>query len=351
MGNCCHSDDAKTQQKKRIDYLLWGSFAFIIPCYVMQLIAPDWVHSVQYLGVFSHSIYDLMNKMWWGVLLGIFFVGVIHEVPRDVVMGILGDGGKKSGIFRATLAGLLLDMCNHGILLIGMKFYERGASLGQVMAFLIASPWNSLSLTFILWALIGWKWTVAFIVFSAVIAVISGLIFERLVLKGTLPANPNRQDLPQDFKLFPAIGVQFGRVRYITIAKFRGGAVNAMKESRMVLRWVFLGVVLAGVVRMLMPAEEFQTFFGATLGGLGLTILAATIIEVCSEGSTPIAADLLNRAAAPGNAFAFLMTGVSTDYTEIMSLKETTKSWKISLFLPLVTVPQIVLLAWLMNAV
>ena len=80
-----------------------------------------------------------------------------------------------------------------------------------------------------------------------------------------------------------------------------------------------------------------------------MTVLVATILEVCSEGSTPIAADLLTRAQAPGNSFAFLMTGVSTDYTEIMVIKDTTKSWKIALFLPLLTVPQVIVIAWLMN--
>jgi uncharacterized membrane protein YraQ (UPF0718 family) len=80
-----------------------------------------------------------------------------------------------------------------------------------------------------------------------------------------------------------------------------------------------------------------------------VTLVAATIIEVCSEGSAPIAADLMTRAEAPGNSFAFLMTGVSTDYTEIMVLKDTTRSWKIALFLPLVTVPQVVILALILN--
>ena len=78
-------------------------------------------------------------------------------------------------------------------------------------------------------------------------------------------------------------------------------------------------------------------------------MLATTLIEVCSEGSSPIAADLLTRAHAPGNAFAFLMAGVATDYTEIMGLKETTRSWKTALFLPLTTVPQTLLIGWLLN--
>ena len=117
----------------------------------------------------------------------------------------------------------------------------------------------------------------------------------------------------------------------------------------MVVRWILFGVVLAALVRALVDTGSFQTYFGPTLAGLGLTILVATIMEVCSEGSTPIAADLLTRAGAPGNSFAFLMTGVSTDYTEMMILKETSRSWKFALFLPLVTLPQVLLVSWLMN--
>ena len=79
------------------------------------------------------------------------------------------------------------------------------------------------------------------------------------------------------------------------------------------------------------------------MGGSG------TVVEVCSEGSAPIAADLMTRAASPGNSFAFLMSGVATDYTEIMVVQQTTASWKVALALPLISVPQIVLIAWLMN--
>jgi len=44
----------------------------------------------------------------------------------------------------------------------------------------------------------------------------------------------------------------------------------------------------------------------------------------------------------------FLEIGVST---EIMILKDTTKSWKITFFLPLLTVPQVIFIAWVMNQV
>ena len=98
-----------------------------------------------------------------------------------------------------------------------------------------------------------------------------------------------------------------------------------------------------------MPAELFADWFGPTWIGVILTLVAATVIEVCSEGSSPIAADLVTRANAPGNGFAFLMAGAATDYTEIMALKETTRSWKMSLVLPMLTLPQVVVVAWMIN--
>jgi hypothetical protein len=43
------------------------------------------------------------------------------------------------------------------------------------------------------------------------------------------------------------------------------------------------------------------------------------------------------------------MSGAATDYTEIMVLKETTKSWKATFALPLLTTPQVLVIAWILN--
>ena len=117
----------------------------------------------------------------------------------------------------------------------------------------------------------------------------------------------------------------------------------------MIIRWILLGIVLVSCLRTFFDPATFAQWFGPTIAGLALTIVAATIIEVCSEGSSPIAADLVTRANAPGNGFAFLMAGAATDYTEILSLRETTKSWKLALALPLLTTPQVILVAWILN--
>ncbi len=350
MNAHSHTPSCHAEQKGKIDLLLWGSISAVVILYGIFWLFRDLVVDITWLHSLSGAVYTLMNTIWWGILIGIIMVAVLTKIPREFIVAILGSGSGIGGIIRATLAGVLLDLCSHGILMVGAKLYERGASAGQVIAFLVASPWNSFSLTLVLVALIGLKWTLAFIGFSVVIAVISGLLFDLFVKKGVLPANPNRSDLPKDFRFWPAAKAGMKATQYDG-AYFSSLFSEGLSGSRPVLRWILFGVVLAGLVQTFLDTASMQTWFGPTIAGLGLTVLVATIMEVCSEGSTPIAADLLNRAGAPGNSFAFLMTGVATDYTEIMILKETTKSWKFALFLPLISLPQVLIISWLMNMI
>jgi hypothetical protein len=343
-ASCCST------KRKRFDWLLWGSLSIIVVAYVYYVFVPMAAHGTDPISVFSMSIAELLQKIWWGIALGILAVGVLSGIPRELVISLFGKPGTFSGILRATLGGMFLDLCSHGILLVGMQLYKRGVSLGQLMAFLIASPWNSLSLTLVLWSLVGLQWTLVVLFGSLVIAIISGLVFDRLEKRGVLPANPNTVTLPDAYTFRSGLSV------YVRSLKFSvAGAVGIVRaglaDSGMILRWIFFGLVLASGIRAFVPEDFFAMLFAPTVTGLAATLVFATILEVCSEGSTPVAADFLLRARAPGNMFAFLMGGVSTDYTEILSLKETTKSWKIAFFLPLVTLPQVILVALLLNSV
>ena len=351
MSNCCHKEevdaDCHGAEKKR-DYLLITTSVVILFSYSFHFLASSFVSSSSKIDSFSLSVFSFVNTMALGIVIGIIFIGLLGQIPREFVIALLGRKSGITGIIRATFAGVLLDLCSHGILMVGAKIYERGASLGQVMAFLIASPWNSISLTLILWALVGFKWMITFLLASMMIGVISGLIFEFLVNSKKLPDNPNRISLSNDFKLIAETKLALKSFNF-SLSWLTKTLLQGLKDSRMVLRWIFLGIILAALIRTFVSLDVFQTYFGATLLGLGLTLTVATILEVCSEGTVPVAADLLTRVNAPGNSFTFLMAGVATDYTEIMVLKEATGRWIIPLFLPLVTLPQILLLGFIFN--
>ncbi len=331
----------------KIDKLLYGSLATIIISIAVSfygrglLVYPEMV-------TFVDSIAQVIGLVWRSILLGMVMVALLSRLPHAFVIHVLGRKAGAGGIARAAVGGVMLDVCNHGILMVARKLYERGVSLGQMMAFLIASPWNSFSLLFILIALLGFGWALTFTLLSMVIAILSGLIFDFLVRRGVLPQNPHRIEVAEDFRFWAEGKKLLGETDYnfdLLVQMIKDG----FNESKMVLRWLFFGVVLTALVRVLLTPDIFSSWFGPTLLGLMSTLVAATLIEICSEGSTTLAADFTLRANAIGNSFAFLMGGVATDYTEIVVVREATLSWKIAFFLPLITLPQIILLSYLMN--
>ena len=127
-GNSCCGSESK---KQRFDVLFWIGLIGVAIGYLAHLfIAPE-----GWLGFFSHSVFKLMNQMWIGLALGILALGFLGKVPQKIVQGAIGKEGTFTGILKACFAGLFLDLCNHGILMVATKLYERGVSLGQVLAF------------------------------------------------------------------------------------------------------------------------------------------------------------------------------------------------------------------------
>ena len=326
------------------DYIMHGSLLVILTSTILFGLNI----SIPGLSVFVHTQMELLLEMSWGIVLGLISVGLMNKIPREYFISILGRGDSIGDIIKAAIAGIILDMCNHGILVISGKLYERGLSIAQVLTFLIASPWNSLSLTFILIALIGLKWTLIFILASALIAIVSGMVYLLLMKNNLLPQNPNTVDVPEDFDIKTDLKKRLKGWRP-TWKWTKDIARDGWKDGKMIVRWILFGAIAAAAMRAYIPADIFDEWFGPTILGLGATLIIATIVEVCSEGSAPIAAEIMNSAQAPGNGFAFLMAGVSTDYTEILVVREFTQSWKIALTIPLITVPQIIILGILFN--
>jgi hypothetical protein len=131
-------------------------------------------------------------------------------------------------------------------------------------------------------------------------------------------------------------------------AAFKGVARGAFELSEMVLWWIILGVLIASLAGAYIPVHFFHKFMGPTLLGLTVTLVLATLIEVCSEGSSPLAFEIYRQTGALGNSFVFLMSGVVTDYTEI-GLLWSNLGRRVALWMPLVTVPQVIVVGYIAN--
>jgi hypothetical protein len=281
-----------------------------------------------------------------GLLLG----GVIDRyVPREYISKVLARRRPQT-ILNAALLGFLMSACSHGILALSIQLHKKGASNPAVVSFLLASPWANLPITMMLLGFFGLKG--AYIIAAALlVAINTGFVFMLLEKKGLIEKNQNTAELSGGFSITQDIKRRIALYRFTfkgAYADLCGVIRGAAALSDMVLWWIVLGMMIASAAGAYIPVHFFHRFMGPTMGGLLVTLGLAAVIEVCSEGSSPFAFEIYRQTGALGNSFAFLMGGVATDYTEI-GLLWANVGRRVALWLPLVSVPQVLILGYAAN--
>ncbi|MAG47715.1 hypothetical protein CL617_03845 [archaeon] len=300
------------------------------------------VFLISFLPIFeslNESLISFLKLIWWAILIGFFIGGLIdYFVPEEFIFKYLGQKNKKS-IFYAVIGGFLMSACSHGILAISMQLYKKGASIPAVITFLLASPWANLPITILLFGFFGIK-ALYFILAAMFIAVVTGFIY-LLLEKYNLIEKSKKIILSGDYQWEKIKNFNFNE-------SVKGTFHGSISLANMVLWWILIGFLIAAIIGAYVPSHIFVQYFGPTFLGLLLTLAFATIIEVCSEGSSPIAFEIFNKVGVLGNPFVFLMAGVATDYTEI-GLIWSNIGKRTAIYLPIITVPQILLIGYLFN--
>ena len=329
-GHCCHANKPKDEIPpiNRRLAIVGGIFLAVLLISFLPLFQALNESLLSYLGI-----------VWWAVLLGLVLGGIIdYFVPDGFVIRFLGKRNKMT-LINAVLAGFLMSACSHGILAIAIQLYKKGASVPAVITFLLASPWANLPMTVLLFGFFGWK-ALLFVLGAMVIALVTGVIFTVLDRFGLIEGPA--KDIDEE-------DVSWDRITNFDMRKSaKGVAIGFVSLANMVLWWILIGILAASIIGAYVPEHWFMDYMGPNLTGMLVTLLFATVLEVCSEGTSPLAFEIFNKTAALGNPFVFLMAGVATDYTEI-GLLWTNIGKRTAIWLPVVTVPQILLLGMWFN--
>lgn len=305
---------------------------------------------VDFLKPLTMAFLDYLGMIWWALLLGFLLGGMIeHFVPGEYIRRYLTLHRKRTILYSVVL-GFLMSACSHGILAIAIGLYRKGASTPAVIAFLMASPWANLPVTILLFGFFGVN--AFYLIISAItIAVVTGLIYQALDRKGWIECRYCDTKVDEGFSVGRDVKKRIAKYRLTMsglLKDMKGVARGSWSLSRMVLWWIIIGMFMASFARAFIPQELFMLYLGPTILGLGVTLALATVIEVCSEGSAPLAFEIFDQTGAFGNAFVFLNAGVASDYTEL-GLLWSNVGKRTAIWLPVITIPQIILLGYIFN--
>lgn len=329
---------------------LYKNKTFVVSFVLFALVSLSYF--IPALTAFRGSLFSYFKTIWWAILLGLAIGGAIdYYIPREYISHILAKPQKRT-IFYSVILGFFMSACSHGILALSIELHKKGASNPAVVAFLLASPWANLTLTIMLVGFFGLK--ALFIIVSAIIiAITTGLIFQVLEKRKLIETNENAVEVKKDFSVLEDIKKRIKSYKLSSQSiknDIRGIYSGAAALSNMVLWWILIGMAIASLAGAYIPTGIFQDYMGPTILGLFVTLILATVIEVCSEGSAPMAFEIFKQTGAFGNSFVFLMAGVVTDYTEIGLIWHNVGR-KTAIWLPIISVPQVIILGIIANKI
>jgi len=265
---------------------------------------------MEFLQLFLNTFVHYLQELWFSIALGFLLSGIINEfIPTPAIEIYLGDK-RLRGILISSFIGTLLPVCCFGSLPIAMTLRRKGAQLGPVLAFLIATPATSISALLVTWRLLGLSFAVY--IFFAVIgmSVVVGIIgnFMPVPIKAQELADPEiltsccaKSSSEKSFKDKVISALQYA---FITLPREIG-------------LQMILGVALASFIIIFDPIQAFIHKYLLGMTGYLAIILSGLVTYVCCTASVPLADALLKSGMTPGHAMTFLLVGPITSYGTI----------------------------------
>ena len=101
-------------------------------------------------------------------------------------------------------------------------------------------------------------------------------------------------------------------------AALRYGMVDMIAD---IGKWLIIGLITAGIITTLVPAEWFSVFQNNSLLSMLAILMLSIPMYLCATGSIPIAVALMLKGLSPGCALVLLLAGPASNMASILVIK------------------------------
>ncbi|MBI5143505.1 MAG: permease [Candidatus Omnitrophica bacterium] len=278
-----------------------------------------------FIQVFLHYVIEILPAL----TIGFFISGLVHElIPEDIVLKYLGRGGIQP-IFYSTLVGTFLPVCCWGSLPIAVSFYKKGARLGPILAFLVATPATSVSALLVTYSVLGLKFAVYIFFAVIVMGVITGLIGNMIKHE---PKKTEEEVSCPHCETAAAHEHEHGKKNFLSriTSILRYAYIDLPKEIGIE---ILVGILLAAVVATFVPIGRLIKLYLGGWFGYVFSIVFGLIMYICSTATPPLVDSLIKQGLNVGAGMALLLIGPVTSYGTILVLRKEYGMKVLSIFL------------------
>lgn len=326
------------------------------------------------LGQIGKTLLHYTIEVLPSLALGFLISGLIHEfIPTSIIEKHLGKKG-IAPLLYATIAGTILPICCVGSLPVALSLHKKGARIGSVVSFLIATPATSLTALFVTYSLFGWSFTIFIFIAVIIMGILIGALantfgFDFRDVEEKASCCSECEDESGD-NIDPVCGMVVsedtdlimrfeGRKIYFCSAhcldKFKknpekykqdtadeGSCCNLphhepepvgqkiwsaikfafWKMPRDIGVELIIGLILAAIIASFDPLGTLINNYLGGFWGYPFSLIVGILIYVCSTASVPLAHALFSQGMDVGAAMLFLIIGPITSWSTILVVRK-----------------------------
>ena len=311
-----------------------------------DIVTYNWLKITnQYWGdAINFFIYDIIKISLLLIVINYAMAITRYYFPMEKARDILTKR-KWYGLdyLLAALLGVLTPFCSCSSIPLFVGFVSAGIPLGVTLAFLIASPLVNEASLFIFPTLFGLKMTIAYNLLGITIAILGGMLIQRLKMDQYI--NPEFLK----FKSRSDIEKESGGKKIKLSKKLIYWWKDGMQISKSIFPYILIGVGLGALIHGFVPKDFVETYLTikdwwavplATLMGMPLYANSISVI--------PIIEALTQKGASLGTSLAFMTATVTLSIPSIFILKKA-MSWQLLLAFLGVTSVGIIIIGYFFN--
>lgn len=301
------------------------------------------------VGQALHFFVEDVTKILFLLVVMIYVVAWLRASLRvERVRSFLEGRSRASGYVLASMFGAVTPFCSCSSIPVFLGFTSAGIPVGITMAFLLTSPLINEVAVLLLVSLLGWKFTVMYIVVGMLVGIAGGVFLDLIGAERWLQSFAAKALQRAREQGGTASGQTFVSPTLAERHEFARDETIEIFER--VWKWVLVGVGLGAALHGFVPNGWIEQHLGE---GQWWSVPAAVLMGIPlysnATGVIPVMESLIRHGLPVGTTLAFCMSTVAASFPEFILLKQVMQ-WRLLALLLVMLLVSFTLIGWVFNA-
>lgn len=302
------------------------------------------------LGAALHFFVEDTTKILFLLVVMIYVIALARaSLDLERVRAYIQQRHRFAGYLLGSAFGAVTPFCSCSSIPLFLGFTSAGIPLGITMAFLFTSPIINEVAVIMLLSLLGWRFTLAYIVVGMLMGIIGGMLLDllqgerwlkdfaaRAYRKATDPSAASTVEVPRARKLSLAERHRFAKAELADIVG-------------RIWKWVLIGVGLGAALHGFVPDDWFAANLGSgRWWNVPMAVLAGLPLYSNATGVIPVMESLILKGLPVGTTLAFCMSTVAASFPEFIMLKQVMRFRLLALIFVILLI-NFMIVGWVIN--